>query len=140
MAGFKGKRKIVKPTETILDTEKFMFKEEKKEEEVSGDKIVIDYTLKPQADNGLAALLISGAGTIWFISMWVILYRANGNESMPAASCAACGIACALAAVYVSIKGFKEKDRNHTLCWVSVILAGLQLIAWIITLLLTAKI
>lgn len=140
MADWKRKRKIIKPTETILDTEKFMYREDPKPEEEPDGRIIIDYTLKPPASNGLPALLTSIAGTIWFIICWIVLYRAQGAESMPASACAFSGLLCSIVALFFAIKGFMEKDRNHVTCWVGLILAGLQIITWIISIVLTARI
>lgn len=140
MADWKLKRKRIKPNETILDTEKFMYREDPKpDEEKDDDKIVIDYTIKPPALNGLPALITAVAGTVWFICCWIALYYAQGKESMSASAFAVCGIICSAAAVFFSVKGFIEKDRSHVKCWTAMILAGLQLITWMITLLLTAK-
>ena len=138
------KRKRVKPQETILDSEKFMYKEKNVTRECEppqdpGRRIVVNYVRKAEADNGPWAL---GAGIIasaFFTVFVVLLCKAEGNPDLKVTIWGLCGIMWAIAAMIFGIGGVMQKDRNHVLSFVGIALGAFQIITWVITVILTSR-
>jgi len=142
MHDYNLKKKRIKPQETLLDDEKFMFRTPiKREFEESDDPnhIVVNYEKLPMAENGswaLGAGLVASLFFIWFIRL---LCLADGDPKLKVSAVGVCGLLWALAAVYFSVRGLAEKDRNHTLCFVGIALGAFQIMTWIITVIITSR-
>lgn len=143
MHDYNLKRKRVKPQETILDTDKFMFKDKpvqrEYEEPDDPNHIVVNYVKHPVAENGPWALVSAIVATIFFVVFASRIYNGDGNPPISVTATGVCGILWSAAAVYFSIRGIAEKDRNHTLCFVGIALGAFQIITWVITAIITSR-
>lgn len=138
------KRKRIKPEKTILDSDKYMFRDEPvtREYEKPEDpekRIVVDYVRLPESDNGPWALGIGIVAALFFIVFLYMLYRAEGNPQLTVTVIGVCGAIWSLAAVGFGIKAVTEKDRNHTSGFVGIALGAFQIVTWIITVILTSR-
>ncbi|MDO4939426.1 MAG: hypothetical protein Q4E54_05625 [Lachnospiraceae bacterium] len=138
------KRKRIKPQETILDSEKYMFKEktitrEFEEPEDPNRRIVVNYVRKAQADDGPWALGAGIAATGFFTVFFILLCKSEGNPDLKVTIWGFCGILWAIAAMVFGIRGIMQKDRNHVLSFVGIALGAFQIITWIITTILTSR-
>ena len=138
------KRKRVKPEKTILDSDKYMFRDEPvtREYEQPEDpekRIVVDYVRLPESDNGPWALGTGIIATLIFIAFSYLLYRSEGNPELYVTVTGVCGVLWSIAAVILGIKAIAEKDRNHTSGFVGIALGAFQIITWIITVILTSR-
>ena len=130
------RKKTIKPNETILDSEKFMYEEEEKPE---SDKRQIDYNLLPHSEAGIVGLVCSIVSLLFmFACIYLILKQGNAPE-LNATAAAACAILWSIAGIFFAREGVKKKNRNYVLCYVSFTLSGIQLMTWIITIILTNK-
>ncbi|GEM_PF-3779140 len=143
MHDYNLKRKRVKPQETILDSDRFKCEQEPRLYENDGDedpnRIVVNYVKMPVAENGIWALCSAIAGTIFFMIFVRRLYMAEGAPGLDVTVMGACGILWSMAAVYFSVRGLIEKDRNHATCFVGIALGAFQIITWLIILIVTAR-
>ncbi len=138
------KRKKIKPQETILDSEKFMYKDKQivrefEEPEDPDRRIVVDYVRRPASDDGPWSLWTGLAATAFLGVFFFMLSRAGGNPGMQITVIGVCGIIWAIAAVAFGIRGVLQKDRNHTSSFVGIALGAFQIITWIITIILTSR-
>lgn len=138
------KRKKIKPQETILDSEKFMYRDKQivrefEEPEDPDRRIVVDYVRRPASDDGPWALWTGLAATAFFTVFFILLCRAEGNPQLQVTVIGLCGILWSIAAVFFGIRGVLQKDRNHTSAFVGIALGAFQIITWIITTILTSR-
>lgn len=142
MERFNLKRKKVKPQETILDTEKFMYDapvEREYEESDNPNHIVVDYTKKPLCRDGVWSLWSAIVATAFFITFMVMIYNSEGKPAVVVTALGICGVLWSVAAIFFGIRGFAEKDRNYTPDFVGIALGAFQIITWVITVVLTSR-
>lgn len=138
------KRRKIKPQETILDSEKFMFKDKQitrefEEPEDPERRIVVNYVRKPASDDGPWALGTGLVGLAFFGVFFFLLCRAEGKPQLYVTVIGFCGILWAIAAIVFGIRGALQKDRNHTSGFVGIALGAFQIITWIIATILTSR-
>ena len=138
------KRKRIKPQETILDSDKFMYKDnqitrEFEEPENPERRIVVDYVRRPADDDGPWALGSGLIATVFFGAFFLFLCRAEGEPQLYVTVTGLCGILWAIAAEFFGIRGVLQKDRNHTMSFVGIALGAFQIITWVITTILMSR-
>jgi len=130
MFDYNLKRKIPK-NETILETDKYMFKEEDEEEDNS-EGMKVNYLRRPAPEHGLAADVCAGIGVVFVVIMLRVLYETGTDTPLYASALALCSILWAVAAVFLGVKGLTENNRNYTTSFIALAIGGMILIAWII--------
>lgn len=134
------KKKNIKPNETILDSEKFMYVEEKPDTQADDEKMQIDYTLLPASEAGKVALGCSVVGIVFMAICGFLMVRQGMEPELNATAAALCSMVWCIAAVLFAWKGVRIKNRSYVNCYVALALAGVLLMTWIITFLITTKI
>lgn len=136
------KRKKLKPQETILDTEKYMYDapvEREYEESDNPNHIVVDYTKKPLCRDGVWSMWSAVVATLFFIVFMIMIYNSEGKPAMVVSAIGMCGVLWSAVALFFGIRGFTEKDRNYVPDFVGIALGAFQIIAWVITIIITSR-
>ena len=132
MFDYNKKRKI-RRTESILDTEKYMFREDDAPEEKPQEGFRVDYIRLPGSQHGLASVICAGIALVFTVLCFGLLWRAEGEPRPLAAAFVACSVLWALAGIVYGIFGRLEKNRNYTTAWLGIAVSGLLLVLWGIT-------
>ena len=129
------RRKIPK-VETILDSDVYMYKEDREPEENEEGKLQVNYLRLPQAEYSKPALAACIIGLIFSIVSLYITYYSEGKPPKIASVLVFCSLIWAVAGVGFGIAGLTEKNKSYLSSWISISLGALILMAWIIVMII----
>ena len=135
MFDYNLKRKIQKK-DSILETEKYMYREDDEIRFENEDRPQVDYVRKPIADRGPVAIACGAISLIFTVVSFVLMKKAAGTPPKVTAAFGMCSIIWAIAAIGFGIAGLTEKDRNYTASFVSISVGAVIIVLWAVTVIL----
>ena len=131
-----NKRKIPK-NESILETEKYMYHEDKEDIKFeSEDGLKVDYVRKPAPVNGPVAFVCGFLGILFLIISVIIMNNSAGKPPKVTAALVFSSIVWALAAIGFGIQSLTEKDRNYNLSYMALGTGAVILVVCAVTIVL----
>lgn len=127
--------------DSILDDIRFRPKEQEykfKNNEIKEENRV-NYLRVPHTASGKIALLLSIFSLILsYIAIKITIYL-KGNPELYISAIVFSAIAFAIYSLYFVYKGFKEKNKKYIFNYISIFLAGTELILWLIIIILGGR-
>ena len=139
---FNYNKKREKQHGTILDGEKYMFREDFEEEqnqEIPDNRV--DYLRRVMAISGRPALICSVLGLICALFCFSMMTKPQtaGEQSMLEAALVMSSIMWSLASVFFAIRALLEDNKNYNEAFLGMAVSSVQIITWVITLIIGSK-
>ena len=133
------KKNKLKPKETILDQEKFMYQDDLESQAAADDFGMIDYNKRPAPTEGRLSLFTSLIGFAFLVLSVILMYASEGKPGFVITAMAACSVLWALAGCGFAVKSLFEKDRNYTISFIAMGIGAFQLVCLFVTVILGGR-
>lgn len=92
----------------------------------------VSYIRKPIAKYSFVAAGLAAASLIMAVAAVWMSYRMRGNAPLNVAALGLCSMVTAMSALVYGIFSFFEKDKNYLLAKISLSVAGVLILGWLI--------